>query len=1403
MSREKQARTGMEIAIIGISGRFPGAKSIDRFWDNLQNGIESISFFSDEELEEAGISTQEIKNPGYVKAKGVLEDIESFDSVFFNYTPKEAFIMDPQVRLFHECAGKALENAGYDTASYDGSIGLYAGASTNYHWMVNALLFRSDSASSLFENVLLNNRDYLSTRVAYKLDLKGPGVMIQTACSTSLTAVHMAAQALLLGECEMALAGGVTVLLPQKTGYIYRDDMIFSPDGHCRAFDAQAQGFVDGNGIGILVLKRLEEAIADGDYIHALILGSAANNDGTRRVGYTAPGADGQAAVIRAARQMAEVEPESISYIETHGTGTNMGDAIEIEALKRAFHTTPGNHTTAAPAKHYCALGSVKTNLGHLDAAAGAAGLIKTVLALKHRMIPPSLNFTTPNPKLGLENSPFYINHRLTPWRGGQFPLRAGVSSFGIGGTNVHVILEEAPGGTRGLAPLINEDTSRKYQLILLSAKTKPALERMTKNLGEYLQQNPGINLPNVAYTLQEGRSAFTHRRMLVGADCKEAVHALLNPDSGAIRDHFTKKEDRPVVFMFPGLGSQYVNMGLDLYRRESLFREETDRCFEIVNGLVDYDIKEILYPSPVSSVAKKIDQTETAQMVIFIFEYALAKLLMHWGIKPYAMIGYSFGEYTAACISGVLSLEDALKVIKARGQLIRRIPTGAMLSVPLPEEKLKPLLSGELSIAIDNGVSCVVSGSYQAIDTLEKQMKEKKYVCVRLVVSHAIHSLMMESILEEFAAAVGEVTLNKPQIPYISNVTGNWITIEDAGSPRYWVNHLRETVRFAHGLEELVKKESVVLVEVGPGVVLSTLAVRHIDKKSDQLVVNLLRSEEQKVSDVEYLLRKIGRLWLYGKKIDWSGFYPGEKRHRIPLPTYSFDARYYSVDVSHLRGLLEGKLPKAEGLEMEMETESQPTDPEAGYVAPRDNAEQIIVDMWEEILGIKPIGIQDNFFEMGGDSLKGITFINKFKEMLGEIMHITVMFDAPTVAELSAYLTRNYPQSYSRVKGNGDEEKMIQKTGQNEEGVTLEKIERTRHLIPLLTPMEEIDTPGNPPVVFILSPPRTGSTLLRVLLGGHPKLFAPPELNLLGYGTLQERKAANSGHAVSHLQGTIRAIMQVKECSIEEAQAIIRQYEEQELSVRQFYCQLQEWIGDRVLVDKSPGYAINPHTLKRAEVYFQDPLYIHLLRHPYGMIRSYMEAKLDLLMDRQTRDELSYSRRELAELSWTISEQNITAFLKNIPAERQLCIKFEDLVAHPGVIIKDICKFLHLEFHPGMLQPYKEKKQRMTDGVYSQGIMLGDMKFHRHKGIDPNVADTWKSDYTVDFLGEPTLEIAKFFGYKTIRELKNKTGETEDIIPGFERSSARQLLSTIDKFSDEEVDLLLNEMLAKNGAKE
>ncbi len=886
MSGEQETPQLEGIAIIGMACRFPGAGTPEAFWKNLREGVESITFFKDEELDRAAIAPEELKDPKYVKARATLDAIDQFDARFFDFSPREAEITDPQQRIFLECVWEALESAGHDPSRATGPIGVYAGAGANGY-----LLYNLSSAGHLvgtinaFQAVIHNKNDHLATRVAYKLDLKGPAVTVQTACSTSLVAVYHACQSLLSHQCDMALAGGVTVTVPQKTGYLYTERGIGSPDGHCRPFDANAQGTVGGSGAGVVVLKRLADAVADGDVIHAVIRGGALNNDGTDKVGYTAPSVAGQADVIGMAHALSGVEPESITYVEAHGTGTPMGDPIEVKALTQAFRAG------GAEANAFCGLGSVKSNVGHLDTAAGIAGLIKTSLALKHRELPPSLGFDKPNPEIDFAGSPFYVNAKLQPWES-KGPRRAGVSSFGLGGTNAHVVLEEAP----ERAP---SGPSREHQLLVVSARSAAALESATSRLAEHLKQHPELNLADVAYTLQTGRKGFEHRRYVVCRTVEEAAQALgtLSPDRVITR--VQEPVHRPLVFMFAGQGSQHPGMAAGLYRTEATFRQEADRCLELLRRKHDLDLKPLLFGTDTqdAQAAAKLEQTALTQPALFVVEYALAKLLMAWGLEPTSMIGHSVGEYVAACLAGVFSLEDALELVATRGRLMQSCPPGAMLSVQLAEADVRPLLGAELEIAATNApASCVVAGPVAAVEALEKQLAAKDVLTRRLRTSHAFHSAMMDPIVSAFRDAVAKAKPSAPRLRFISNVTGTWITPEQATSPDYWAKHLRQPVRFAAGLDELLKEPEAVLLEVGPGKTLQSLARWHPRKKQGQFMLTTLPPVGEATPEPEFLLRTLGQLWLLG--LEAPHFFDGQTRRREVLPTYPFDRQRYWVEL-------------------------------------------------------------------------------------------------------------------------------------------------------------------------------------------------------------------------------------------------------------------------------------------------------------------------------------------------------------------------------------------------------------------------------------------------------------------------------------------------------------------------
>lgn len=976
---KKTGQTGLEIAVIGMAARFPGARNIEQYWQNLQEGKETVTFFTREELIEAGVSPRLVDHPNYVNARGYLEDTEYFDAAFFGYTPAEARLMDPQLRFYHECTWEALEDAGCDPGRYPGLIGVYSGAHPNISW-ISGIIGTLTSASERFDIYNLNSSPSFGTRISFNLNLKGPSFNVQTACSTSLVSIHLGCQGLLNAECDIALAGGVSISSDGKGGYIYQEGMINSPDGHCRAFDAKAGGTLRGNGAGVVVLKRLEDALAEGDHIYAIVKGSAINNDGNRKIGYSAPSVEGQADVIKAAMEIAEVEAESISYIETHGTGTSLGDPIEIEGLKLAFNTDK---------RGFCAIGAVKSNFGHLDNAAGVAGFIKAVLTIYHRMIPPSLHYERPNPKIDFENSPFYVNMRLQEWHNEHYPLRAGVSSFGIGGTNAHMILEEAPGENDGE----EGDKCRAQQLIVLSARTRDSLQQAVSKLGWHLQAHPGVNFADVVYTLQAGRKTFKYRAFAVCSTISEAGEILTKEalENGRLPVLASVENDLPVIFMFSGQGAQYVDMGLELYRTERVFQEEMDRCFAILRPIMGYDLKGILYPAEkdgnrgqeISPTGMDVNQTEVTQPLVFVFEYALAQLLASWGIEPAAMIGHSIGEYTAACLAGVLSLEDALSLVALRGKLMQGMPPGAMLSVSLPEKELLPLLPVNLSLAAVNGPgNCVVSGEHEHIEALARELEKKGYNSRPLHTSHAFHSRMMEPILKEFQERVKSILFNQPGKSYISNVSGTWITHEQVLDPGYWSAHLRGTVRFFAGLSTLLEKyPDAVIVEVGPGRVLSTLARQHPGKKPQQLIVNLVRHPQEEQADDLFLMNKLGQLWQKGVIVNWQGFHQDEERRKVSLPTYSFERQAYPFPVFRSQPVV-GKRGAAE-------LRDEPVKP----VKNRDISRWFYLPSWKGVwlpgpssITLEPGGRWLIFIETSG---LGMVLVNELRRLQQEVIPV------------------------------------------------------------------------------------------------------------------------------------------------------------------------------------------------------------------------------------------------------------------------------------------------------------------------------------------------------------------------------------------------------------------------------
>jgi acyl transferase domain-containing protein/SAM-dependent methyltransferase len=870
------ASADTEIAVVGMAGRFPDAPDLDRFWTNLVAGHESIRPVTATEYLAAGGDPAGLDDPYLVRKAAVVEGIDLFDAEFFGYPPTEAEMLDPQHRLFLECCYHALEHAGHHPDRFGGLTGLYAGASQSRYFMANVAPRLAGGALSMdwFSAGLSNDAGVFVTRVAYQLNLTGPAVAVQTTCSTSLVAVHLACQDLFNYHCDAALAGGASLNPLAAQGYRYLQDGPLSPDGHCRAFDASAAGMVPGNGVGVVVLKRLADALAEGDHIWAVIKGSAINNDGNRKVGFTAPSTQGQVEVILAAQAAAGVDGESISYVEAHGTATALGDPIEVTALTEAFRESTER-------RGYCALGSVKTNIGHLDAAAGIAGLIKVVLALWHRTLPASLHFQTPNPEIDFAGSPFYVNADTADWPRGAGPRRAAVSSLGIGGTNAHIILEEAPAAARSSSP------AAQPTVLALSARNPAALRQMSTRLAEHLTAHPDLDLADVAHTLCHGRKDHPHRRAVVCRSIAEGAALLAHPGPG------TDGSTRPqLAYLLPGAGAHHLRMGQDLYAAQPVFREQMDRAARILLPVLGQDIRTVQYEAAAARTACSLP-------ALVATEYAMATLLMAHGAEPDALLGHSLGEYTAACVAGVLSLEEALPLVAERERLLERAG-GSTLSVALSEEALRCWLSGRLSLAAVNAPQiCTVSGPTDDIERLKGELDAARIEHDQVRLASAAHSELLDAVLDDYAQALRQVTLRPPSIPFLSGLTGTWITDEQATSREYWLRQYRETVRFADGLKalhgELSRRGRPIFVEVGPGHTLTQFARLHLGQ--DTLTVLTMRHPKaEHQDDTQLLMSALGTLWSHGAPVQWAGGDDGARR-RVPLPGYPFQRRRYWID--------------------------------------------------------------------------------------------------------------------------------------------------------------------------------------------------------------------------------------------------------------------------------------------------------------------------------------------------------------------------------------------------------------------------------------------------------------------------------------------------------------------------
>jgi amino acid adenylation domain-containing protein len=891
LARAERQRSGRRdsIAIIGMAGRFPGAANLRQLWDNLCRGVESVRFFSDAELD----PRVDASVPGYVKARGVIDDADRFDAAFFGEAPANAEFIDPQQRVLLEVAWAALEDAGVVPERHGASIGVFAGTGHNTYLLKN-LVHRPDRIAAMGELALTvgNDRDFVATRIAHKLNLKGPAVSVQTACSTSLVATFQAVRSLLDHECDVALAGAASVTVPQNAGHVYAEGAMLSSDGHTRSFDASATGTVFSDGAGMVVLKRLADAQRDGDRIYAVIRGAAINNDGAEKASFTAPSVAGQAAAIAMAHAAADIDPATITYVEAHGTATPLGDPIEVEALAQAFRAR-------TPALGFCALGSIKSNFGHQTAASGVAGLIKTALSIHHGKLVPSLFFERPNPNIDFAATPFFVQTKFEDWRPPNgLPRRAGVSSFGVGGTNAHVVLEEAP------AP-VPPGARRPVELLLLSAKSEAALDRASAQLATYLgeqAEHAEHDLADVAYTLQARRASFAYRRFVTCRSTADAVSQLVKPAEPSQKRKLERGRDAPVAFVFPGQGTQYVGMGRALYDVEPVFKRAVDLCSEILRPELGRDLREVLFPAPADAAAAEasLRQTSFTQPALFTLEYALASLWQSWGLQPVAFAGHSVGEFVAACLAGVFTVEDAVKLVGQRGRLMQALPPGSMLSVRAPAAAIEARVAGGLALAASNGPSlCVVAGPTDEVQRFQVQLESEGITTKLLFTSHAFHSPMIEPAVAPFAELVRRVGPRAPKVPIVSTATGRLLTADEATSAEYWARHMRVPVRFMEALRTLwtgpATEPSRILLEVGPRGTSATLARQIVTDRARQIAIASLADSSE--AEWPTLAQAIGQLWLAGVSIDWEAFQAIGRRRLVSLPSYPFARDRHFID--------------------------------------------------------------------------------------------------------------------------------------------------------------------------------------------------------------------------------------------------------------------------------------------------------------------------------------------------------------------------------------------------------------------------------------------------------------------------------------------------------------------------
>jgi len=987
-----------DIAIIGMSGVFPKSANIDQLWNHLLNGDELIHFYSEQELEQLGIDRSEKKHQVFASAH--LEHGNTFDHSFFGFTSEEAFYMDPQIRKFFEHSWLAIEDAGYDITSLEERVGVFAAASDNLNWRAYTNFAQPMNINPFFLGQI-SNKNYMNTLLSYKLNLRGPSYCVNTACSSSLVAIHLACRNLLLRECSMAIAGASRITTTKEIGYTYQPGMIFSKDGHCKAFDAGASGTISGEGVGVVVLKRLEDALNDKDPIYAIIKASSTNNDGANKIGFTAPSVEGQYDCIRQAHLVAKIDPATISFVEAHGTGTDLGDSIEIESLNKAFDFNTEKH---------CAIGSVKSNMGHLDAAAGVSGLIKAALTIKHRVLPASLHFERANENINFDQGPFYVNTANKRFDATTV-LRGAVSSFGMGGTNAHVLLEESP---------VQHRTSHEspFELITFSTKTEEALYEYERTIVDFISKNKQVNVSDVAFTFATGRAQFNHRGTLLLSN-NEIVQTKINT--------LSKNNLSTVVFLFSGQGSQYKEMGMYLYKNEPFFTAILDVGFNLIKHKTGEDFKPFLYGDG-SLADDHLKDTKYTQPILFLLEYALAKLLIHWGIQPSYMMGHSLGEYAAACISGVFQFEEALLLMIKRGALMNQATSGAMLAIKEPLVIIKEFLHDDLDIAaINTDNSVVISGSHEDIAELKTKLEGEKINSLVLPTSHAFHSKSMDPLLDSFKEELKSLSLSEPTIPFISNITGEFITDDMATSPEYWVKHLRNTVLFSKGIDTLLEKKEVTFVEVGPGAALLGMIqqqakIREIEIRTFQTLKRSKETDEANKLTVSLL----GNLWLNGVPVNWSAYFSDKNCYKMSVPGYPFEKNKFPSRVDPLDRYNVQMDTVKEEIPASLKLSIAKREVVNNFVAPTNDVEVTLVNMWKNFFKVDAVGINDNYFELGGDSLQAIVLINQINKEFDTSLSLENLYEALTIKEVANLLSFSLIQLQHKEVLNQDNDEVI-----------------------------------------------------------------------------------------------------------------------------------------------------------------------------------------------------------------------------------------------------------------------------------------------------------------------------------------------------------------------------------------